>query len=46
MKPALEALREDTARLFNEAEELKQRWGYLEEAQAMAYKVRRKLLSQ
>ncbi|GAA6032102.1 hypothetical protein JCM8097_007074 [Rhodosporidiobolus ruineniae] len=38
MKPELERLREDTARLFNEANELKTRWAYLDEAQQAAYK--------
>ncbi|GAA5866386.1 hypothetical protein JCM8547_000761 [Rhodosporidiobolus lusitaniae] len=38
MKPALDALREDTARLFNEANELKERWAWLDEAQKEAYK--------
>ncbi|GAA5941142.1 hypothetical protein JCM10213_001728 [Rhodosporidiobolus nylandii] len=38
MKPDLERLREDTARLFNEANELKVRWAYLDEAQREAYK--------
>lgn len=40
MKPDLERLREDTARLFNEANELKQRWAYLDDAQREAYRVR------
>lgn len=40
MKPDLERLREDTARLFNEANELKQRWAYLDDAQREAHKVR------
>jgi hypothetical protein len=39
MKPELERLREDTARLFNEANELKQRWAYLDDAQREAHKV-------
>ncbi|GAA5983898.1 hypothetical protein JCM11641_006415 [Rhodosporidiobolus odoratus] len=38
MKPDLERLREDTARLFNEANEFKMRWGYLDEAQRDTYK--------
>ncbi|GAA5888617.1 hypothetical protein JCM6882_009021 [Rhodosporidiobolus microsporus] len=37
MKPDLDHLREDTARLFNEANELKVRWAYLDEAQRQAY---------
>ncbi|GAA5916932.1 hypothetical protein JCM8208_004034 [Rhodotorula glutinis] len=38
IKPDLERLREDTARLFNEANDLKQRWAYLDEAQRAAYR--------
>ncbi|GAA5821145.1 hypothetical protein JCM3770_005691 [Rhodotorula araucariae] len=38
MKPDLERLREDTARLFNEANDLKVRWAYLEEAQREAFR--------
>ncbi|BGO95477.1 hypothetical protein NBRC10512_007732 [Rhodotorula toruloides] len=38
MKPDLKRLREYTARLFNEANELKQRWAYLDDAQREAYK--------
>jgi len=41
IKPDLERLREDTARLFHEANDLKQRWAYLDEAQRAAYRVRR-----
>lgn len=40
MRPALEALRTETATLFNEANELKQRWALLAEAQAGAVSVR------
>ncbi|GAA5998477.1 vacuolar protein sorting family 37 protein [Rhodotorula paludigena] len=38
MKPDLERLREDTARLFNEANDLKTRWAYLDDAQREAYR--------
>ncbi|KAM0786439.1 hypothetical protein ACM66B_001903 [Microbotryomycetes sp. NB124-2] len=38
MRPGLEALRTETAALFNEANELKQRWSYLDEAQKEAFK--------
>ncbi|GAA6003792.1 hypothetical protein JCM10207_003602 [Rhodosporidiobolus poonsookiae] len=38
LKPDLERLREDTARLFNEANDLKVRWAYLDEAQQQTYK--------
>ncbi|BGP49646.1 hypothetical protein JCM10450v2_005549 [Rhodotorula kratochvilovae] len=38
MKPELERLREDTARLFNEANDLKSRWAYLDEAQREAFR--------
>ncbi|GAA5832319.1 hypothetical protein JCM11251_006408 [Rhodosporidiobolus azoricus] len=37
MKPDLDRLREETARLFNEANDLKVRWAYLDEAQRQAY---------
>lgn len=40
MRPALEALRTETAKLFHEANELKTRWVLLEEAQAEGFKVR------
>ncbi|GAA5990114.1 hypothetical protein JCM10908_005826 [Rhodotorula pacifica] len=38
LKPALDALRDDTARLFHEANDLKQQWSYLEQAQHEAYR--------
>ncbi|KAK4047394.1 hypothetical protein OIV83_005441 [Microbotryomycetes sp. JL201] len=38
MRPGLEALRAETAALFNEANELKQRWTYIDEAQKEAFK--------
>ncbi|KAK4055892.1 hypothetical protein OIO90_003149 [Microbotryomycetes sp. JL221] len=38
MRPQLEQLRTETAHLFNEANELKQRWALLQQAQTEAYK--------
>ncbi|GAA5880070.1 hypothetical protein JCM3774_003298 [Rhodotorula dairenensis] len=38
LKPALDALRDDTARVFHEANDLKQQWAYLEQAQHDAYR--------
>lgn len=40
MRPALEALRSETQGLFEQAQELKDRWGHIEEAQVDMYRVR------
>ena len=38
LKPQLDALREDTARCFHDANDLKQQWAHLEQAQQEAYR--------
>lgn len=39
LKPSLEALRQETERLFNEARALETQWGHLEVAQSDDFKV-------
>ena len=39
LRPALEQLRQETARAFDEANELKERWTYIDQAQQDAFKV-------